>query len=380
MIYLDNAATTRPCPPAVAAVTRALADAWANPSSVHRAGLQARALVEAVRLQLAAYCGIEPAGVVFTSGGTEANHLAVLGLPLRSGTTRIVTSNAEHPSLGRAVERRRGAEVVRVPITSQGAIDLERLEAVLDASVGLVALFEGHNESGARNPVAEIGALVRRKAPRALLHLDSVQSFGKPSAPPFAAGVDSAAISAHKFHGPKGVGALLLRTRSALEAQQVGGGQEADRRSGTENVPGIAGLGGALTALTSTPAAAFTALEQRRRRLADGLVAAIPGCRVLAAGGPALPHIVSAILPGVRAEVVLHHLERESIVASAGAACHAGSHALSAALKALGLADDEIRATLRLSLSRDGDDGEIDTVLRVLPPIVAQLRSLGVAR
>ncbi len=380
MIYLDNAATTRPCVLAVTAVTRALTEAWANPSSAHRAGLTARATVEEVRLQLAAYCGIDPAGVVFTSGGTEANHLAVLGLPLRSGTTRIVTSNAEHPSLGRAVLRRRGAEVVRVPITPQGAIDLEQLEAALDASVGIVALFEGHNESGALNPVAEIVALVRRRAPRAFLHLDSVQAFGKPAAPPFAAGIDSAAISAHKFHGPKGVGALLLRTRSALEAQQVGGGQEADRRSGTENVPGIAGLGGALAALTATPAATFTALDQRRCRLAAGLVAAIPGCRVLASGGAALPHIVSAVLPGVRAEVVLHHLEREGIVASAGAACHAGSHALSAALKALGLADDEIRATLRLSLSRDGDDGEIDAVLRVLPPIVAQLRSLGASR
>jgi cysteine desulfurase len=380
MIYLDNAATTPPCAAAIAAIHSALTDIWANPSSSHRFGLGARAVIENVRSRLAEWCGIEPSGVVFTSGGTEANHLAVLGLPLRSGTTRIVTTNAEHPSLARSVERRRGAEVVRVPINRQGGVDLERLDSTLDERVGLVAVFEGHNESGARNPVQEIAAMVRRKAPRAFLHLDSVQAFGKPAPPPFAAGVDSAAISAHKFHGPKGVGALLLKTRSALEAQQVGGGQEADRRSGTENVPGIAGMGGALDSLSKAPPATFAALERRRQWLVEGLRDRIPGCRTLAEGGPALPHIVAAVIPGTRAEIVLHHLERAGIIASAGAACHAGTHSLSASLRAIGLADDEIRATLRLSLARDGTDSDVDAVLEALPPIVAQLRSLGASR
>lgn len=380
MIYLDNAATTRPCPEAIAAITAAVSESWANPSSSHRAGLAARAVVESARETIAAYCGLDPAGVVFTSGGTEANHLAVLGLPLRSGTHRVVTTHAEHPSLGRAAARRRGADVVAVRVTSRGAIDLDHLAALLDSHVGLVAVFEGHNETGARNPIPEIVALVRRSAPRALLHLDAVQSFGKPAPPPFALGIDSAAVSAHKLHGPKGVGALLLRTRTTLEAQQVGGGQEHDRRSGTENVPGIAGFGAAVAALAATPPAVFTALAARRERLAQELVARIPGTRILAAGGPSLPHIVAAVLPGVRAETVLHQLEKVGITASAGAACHAGSQALSPALKAVGLGDDEIRATLRVSLARDSSDADIDAVLRELPPIVAALRPLGAAR
>jgi cysteine desulfurase len=380
MIYLDNAATTRPLPAVVAAMTAALTDRWANPSSSHGAGLQSRAAVEAARESIARWCSLPKDGVVFTSGGTEANHLAVLGLPLRSGTTRIVSTNAEHPSLGRALQRRRDAEIVLVPITRQGAIDLERLDAALDATVGLVALFEGHNETGACNPIAEIVARVRRRSPRALIHVDAVQSFGKPGPPPFKLGVDSAAISAHKVHGPKGVGALLLQTRSQVEAQQAGGGQESDRRSGTENVPGIVGFGAAVDALAATPPAVFDAMRQRRDRLAREIVARIAGTRILADGGASLPHIVAAVLPGVRAEVVLHHLEREGITASAGAACHAGSHALSPALRAAGLGDDEIRATLRLSLARDTSDAEVDALLVVLPRLVAQIRTLGATR
>ncbi|MBL8842614.1 MAG: cysteine desulfurase [Planctomycetes bacterium] len=376
MIYLDNAATTRPLDAVAAAVLSALRQAWANPSSAHRAGLAARATVEEARATVAAYCGIEPHGVVFTSGGTEANHLAVLGLPLRSGTRRIVTTVAEHPSLGRAAALRRDAEVVTVRLLGNGSVDLDDLERHLDPSVGLVALFEGHNETGARNPIAAIVERVRRKAPRALLHVDAVQSFGKPAPPPFSLGVDSAAVSAHKVHGPKGVGALLLRTRTLLAPLQVGGGQEADRRSGTENVPGIVGFGAAVAALAATPAAAFAALAARRERLARELTARIPGARVLAAEGESLPHIVALVLPGVRSEVVLHHLEQRGIVASAGAACHAGSHALSPALRALGLADDEIRATLRLSLARDTSDAEIEAVIAALPPIVAELAAL----
>ncbi len=377
MIYLDSAATSRPLDAVVAAMHSCLRDCWANPSSAHRPGLAARTAVEEARATIASYCAIDPSGVVFTSGGTEANHLAVLGLPLRSGTTRIVTTVAEHPSLGRAVALRRDAEVTTIRITAQGAIDLDELERQLDPTVGLVALFEGHNESGARNPIGAIVEKVRRKAPRALLHLDAVQSFGKPAPPPFALGVDSAAISAHKVHGPKGVGALLLQTRTRLAPLQVGGGQESDRRSGTENVPGIVGFGAAVAALAAAPPGVFAQLAARRARLVHELTLRIPGSRVLAEGGDALPHLVAIVLPGVRSEVVLHHLERHEIVASAGAACHSGSHALSPALRALGLTDDQIRATLRLSLSRETSDAEIDAVLAILPPIVAQLASLA---
>src|SRR5262245_11479759 len=156
MIHLDNAATTRPTPAVVEAVQRALAEGWANPSSAHRPGLAARAIVEEARERLARYCGIAPDGVIFTSGGTEANHLAALGFPMRSKTSRIVASNAEHPSLGRALAARANVELVTAPLDASGVVDVGRLGELLDERVGLVALFHGHNEIGSRNPIAEI--------------------------------------------------------------------------------------------------------------------------------------------------------------------------------------------------------------------------------
>src|SRR5262245_1076088 len=176
MIYLDNAATTRPHPAAIDAVLVGLRDDFGNPSSRHRPGIEARRAVDDARESIARYCGIDPQGVVFTSGGTEANQLAALGLPLRSGTTKILSTNAEHPSLAKPLAARRGAELIQAPIGRDGTLDLARAAELLDEKVGLVALFEGHNETGARNPVAAIVELVRARAPRALIHFDCVQA------------------------------------------------------------------------------------------------------------------------------------------------------------------------------------------------------------
>jgi len=380
MIYLDNAATTRPAPEVQEAVGLALSRTWANPSSSHRPGLAARTLLEEARGAVAHYCRIPADGVVFTSGGTEANQLAALGLPLRSGTTRIVTTTAEHPSLARPAAARPGVELVQAPLAPSGVVDLGRLRGLLDRTVGLVALFEGHNEIGTRNPIAEIVAAVRERAPRALIHLDAVQSFGKPGPPPFHLGIDSAAISAHKVHGPKGAGALLLRTRTQLAPQLAGGGQEGDRRSGTENLPGIAGLAAAVGLLSRLTGEEHDRMRARGDRLREELKARIVDARLLASGALALPHIVVLVVPGARAEVVLHHLEDEGIVASAGAACHAGAHKLSPALLAAGLREEEIRSTLRLSLSRETTDAEIDATIDALPRVVTRVRAVGAAR
>jgi cysteine desulfurase len=377
MIYLDNAATTRPHPTVVEAVKTALESDWGNPSSRHALGLAARRLVDASRAAIASYCGIDPTGVVFTSGGTEANQLAAHGLPLRSRTRRIVTTNAEHPSLARPLRSRANAEVVEVPLARDGAVDLDRFREALDEQVGLVALFDGHNELGSRNPFDALVPLVRARAPRALIHVDCVQAFGKPSPPPFAAGIDSASISGHKIHGPKGVGALLLRTRTTLAPQILGGGQEQDRRSGTENVPGIAGLAQAVRLLAARRDEDHAAMRARRDRLLQELRRAIPELRVLADGDSALPHILALVIPGALADPVLHHLERDGICASAGAACHAGSKELSPAFRAAGLRDDEARSVVRLSLSRDTTDAEIALVAERLPAVVRTVRAVG---
>jgi cysteine desulfurase len=275
---------------------------------------------------------------------------------------------------------RKGAEVVEVGLDSSGVVDLERLASVLDRSVGLVAMFEGQNEIGSRNPVPVIVELVRRLAPRALVHLDSVQSFGKPAPPPFEAGIDSASISGHKVHGPKGIGALLLRTRTPLTPQLVGGGQEGDRRSGTENVPGIVGLGAAVEILARALPSDHAAMRTRRDRLERELVARIPGARVLATGPSSLPHVVTLVIPSAPGEVVLHHLERQGIAASAGAACHSAGAKLSPALLARGLREEEVRCTVRLSLSRETTDEEIEAATTALPRIAESVRVLGAAR
>jgi cysteine desulfurase len=379
MIYLDNAATTQPHPSVVLAVRTALETDWGNPSSRHALGLAARRLVDTSRDAIAAYCRIEPSGVVFTSGGTEANQLAALGLPLRSRTRRIVTTNAEHPSLARPLRTRADAEIVEVPLAGDGAIDLDRFTAALDEQVGLVALFDGHNELGSRHDFDVLVPLVRARSPRALIHVDCVQAFGKPRPPPFAAGIDSAAISGHKIHGPKGIGALLLRTRTTLAPQLLGGGQEQDRRSGTENVPGIAGLAQAVRLLAALRDQDHAAMRARRDRLLAELRRALPGLRVLADGASALPHILALVLPGTLADPVLHHLERDGICASAGAACHAGSRELSPAFRAAGLGDEEARSVVRLSLSRETTDAEIAQVAARLPEVVRTVRAVGAA-
>ncbi len=379
-IYLDNAATTRAHPEVVETMVQALGDGFGNPSARHGRGIQARRRLEDARETIAHYAGIAPEGVVFTSGGTEANNLAARGFPMRSGTQRILTSAAEHPSLRRPLQARTDGVVELVNLTPHGTMDLDDLEGRLDEDVGLVATFEGQNEIGCRQPVNEISKRVRLQAPRAFLHLDSVQAFGKPGAPPFDPGISSASISGHKIHGPQGTGALLLNTRSTPASLLLGGGQESDQRSGTENLPGILGLAKAVELLAQRTRSDDEAWQRRRERFEEQLRQSISGLHILAHDAPRLPHIVAVVIPGTLAEVVLHHLEQEGVLASAGAACQASKSQLSPALVAMGMPPENIRGTLRLSLSRQTTDEELDHVVACLPGIVDKLRSLGAIR
>jgi cysteine desulfurase len=340
-IYLDNAATTAPAPAVVEAMRHALEVGFANPSSRHRPGLEARRLVEEARATIARYAGLRPEGVIFTSGGTEANNLAGRGWPLRSGTRRVLTSAAEHPSVAAALELRPDARPEAVPLGPDGTLDLDELATRLDEKVGLVAVFEGQNEIGSRNPVAAIAALVQERAPRALLHLDCVQSFGKNEPPPFALGIASASISGHKIRA------------------------------------GIVGLASAVALLEQRSAADKAALVDLRIRLERGILAALPGARLLAADACRLPHIVTVVLPGARGEVVVHHLEQHAIYASTSAACHSRKSELSPALLALGLTPEEVRSTVRLSLSPTTTATEVERVLRVLPSVVSRVQALS---
>ena len=375
-IYLDNAATTRPDAAVLAAMQWALQEGFANPSARHTWGMQVRDAIDDARARIADAVGISPDGVIFTSGATEANNLAASGFPLRSGTRRAITSPAEHASLLGPMQRHH-PHLDFVRITSDGIIDLDHFADLLGDDVGLVALYEGHNEIGSVNPTHEIARLVQAKAPRAFLHMDTVQSIGRPDMPGFSSGVTSASVSAHKIHGPKGIGALLVDTRSPLQPQIIGGGQERGLRGGTENVPGILGFAVAMQQLANKTAAEHEALSQQKATFSDEIVHRIAGTRALGATEHSLPHILSIVFDGALGEVILHHLEMQGVLASTGAACQAAKREVSPALRALGLSSEEVRSTVRFSFSKDTTCDEVKRVLELLPPIVEKVRRLG---
>ena len=374
-VYLDHAATTPPSAEVVAAVHLGLTGYFANPSAAHGAGVRVRRRLEEERESIARFCGIEPRGVVFTSGGTEANQLAVFGAPRRRRTRRLLTSNAEHPSLRAATRGATDLEVHELPIDSGGTIPLDTFEAALDDDVALVAVFEGHNEIGSRQPIEALSRLVRERAPRAWIHIDSVQAFGKFGPPPLHC-VDSAAISAHKVRGPKGIGALLLADPDReLRAQIVGGGQESGRRSGTENVPGVLGFGQAVRELGGVSAEERCRRIELRDLLRDAVRDRVPAARILGDPQAALPHIVAVCIPGLLAKPALHHLEERGVIAAAGAACQARKDRVSHAFTALGLSIEEARSTLRFSLGRTTTRDDIVWAVNALVDTVAQLRA-----
>ncbi len=334
-LYLD-ANATEPLRPGARAAAIAALDVTGNPSSVHAAGRAARRLLETAREQLGARFGAAPADIVFTSGATEANALAIHGL---GQGRRVLAGATEHPSVLAA-----GPEAV--PVLPDGRLDLAALEAVLASGPpALVCLMAANNETGVIHPVAEAAGICRRYG--ALLHVDAVQAAGRLPVSLAALGADSLAISGHKIGGPKGAGALLLRPGLALPALIPGGGQERGRRGGTEALPAIAGLGAAA-------AEADPAQVGRLAALRDAIEAAClaEGARVAGAAAPRLPNTTSLILPGAPAETQVIALDLAGVRVSAGSACSSGKVARSHVLAAMGL-EAEVGAAIRVSLPWD---------------------------
>ena len=379
--YLDNAATTR-CDPRVAeAVERFLLEEYGNPSSVHPLGVRAARALREARETLARLLDADPSGIVFTSGGTEANNLAVLGFAraLRSRGKHLVVSAIEHPSVlgaARALEGE-GFETTVVPVDRAGRVDPARIASALRAETVFVAVMLANNEIGTVEPVAEIARAVRAGAPRAAFHVDAVQAFGKIPVSIRAIGADSISLAAHKIHGPKGVGALVLASGRKPAALLFGGGQEANLRSGTENLPGIVGF--ALAASLAVEALETEAPRVRglREKLARGLAVALPD--LVRNGDPerSVPTILSAVFPGVPGEVLLHHLEARGVYVSTGAACHAKQADSSHVLLACGLPEEVVRSTIRFSLGRFTTEGDVSRAIGAVPALVAELRALA---
>jgi len=361
MIYLDNAATTRVRPEVRAAMDPLLDCDYGNPSSLHAAGRRARRALEDARETAAAVLGADPKEIIFTSGATESNTLAIAGAAeaLRSRADHLVTTTIEHPSVLETFARleKQGWKVTRVPVDGSGVVDPARVAAVVTPRTALISVMTVNNEVGTIQPIAAI----RRAAPGVLLHTDAAQAIGKVAVN--LRDADLVTFSAHKIHGPKGVGGLWIRKGTPLAPQLVGGGQEFEKRAGTENVAGAVGLAAGMKL------AAPGRMEELLERLRRGLGAPVAEHRA--------PHILNVPFEGVDGEALILALDAAGICISSGSACASGSTKPSHVLTAMGLPADVIKSSVRFSLSMLTTDEDIDGALRIVPGVVERLRKIS---
>jgi cysteine desulfurase len=374
LIYLDHNAITPVRPEAKDAVRAAL-EIFGNPSSTHRAGRAARDLLDHARAQVAGAIGAAPGEIVFTSGATEGAALAVRGVLAAAGPgrRRLVVTAVEHPcvlSLARTLERD-GTPVTVVPVDRRGLVDPDAFRAALADDVALACAMRANNETGVLLPVPALAAAAREVG--APLLCDAVQAVGKIEVDVRTLGAALVLLTGQKLGGPRGAGALFVATGTRL-APLLGGEQERGRRAGTENLPGIAGLGAAIEAAVRNRAQEAERLAALRDRLEAELAVAAPPARVNGAGAPRLPGTTSMVLDGCDAEALLVALDLEGVCASAGSACHSGSTRPSGVLLAMGISEADARATLRFSLGWTTSAEEVDEALRIIPPLVARVR------
>jgi len=370
LAYLDHAATTPLRPEALEAMLPYLTDRFGNPSGSHAVSRVARRAVDEARDTVAECLGCEPGEVVFTSGGTESDNLALAGVQRHRGGT-VVCAATEHHAVLHAVTALGGRVVA---VGGDGVIDLDALAAAVGDDTAVVSVMLANNEVGTVQPLAEVAALVRRLAPGAVVHTDAVQAFAWLDVATLAAPAELVAVSAHKFGGPKGVGALVVRSGVVLDPLFHGGGQERERRSGTHNVAGIVGMAAAMRATVEGREATVARVGALRDRLADGLLAAVPGA---VETGPRAGRVAGSChlrFPGVESEALLVLLDDAGVCASAGSACASGAMEPSHVLAAMGVPRPEARSSLRLSLGPTTTDDEVDLALKVVPEAVGRLR------
>lgn len=376
--YFDNSATTRCYPEVAEIVVKTMTEDFGNPSAMHLKGVEAEKYVREAAQTLAKILKVNEKEIIFTSGGTESNNLALFGgadANKRSGN-HIITTSVEHAAVGQPVERleQMGYEVTIVPVDHRGVVQLEALEKALRPDTILVSTMYVNNEVGAVMPVEEIAKLVHEKSPKALYHVDAIQAFGKYRIYPKKAGIDMLSVSSHKIHGPKGVGFLYINEKARIQPQILGGGQQAGMRSGTDNVPGIAGLGVAAKMVYTDFDKKIEHMYQLKERLAEGFLK-LPDVRLngmeIREGAP---QILSASFLGVRSEVLLHTLEEKGIYVSAGSACSSHKRKAAGTLSAMGMKAAQRESTLRFSFSEENTFEEVDYVLEVIGQVLPMLR------
>jgi cysteine desulfurase len=378
-VYFDYNATTPLAPEVVDAVVASTRDLFGNPSSVHAFGQQAKAALDEARSAVAALIGADASEVVFTAGGTEANNFALRGAAEAleaTGRRHLVTSAIEHESVLNTLKAlaRRGWRTTLVPVGRSGTVEPQRVQDALADDTAIVSVMQANNEIGTIQPIAEISSLAHARG--ALMHTDAVQSAGKLPVDVRRLGVDLLSLSAHKFNGPKGAGALWIRRGTRLLPILTGGKHERNRRAGTENVPAIVGLGVAARLAASKLDNEATRLATLRNRLEAGILAAVPGTSVNGEGAERVPNTTNISFDRVEAESLLIALDLEGVAVSTGSACSSGTLEPSHVLRAMGLSPHRTQNSLRFSLGLFSTEAEVDRVVAAIPPLVQKLRGL----
>ena len=379
--YLDHNATTPVMPAVLEAMTSVFREDFGNASSVHAFGQAAKRRLEEARRQVARILGAQPNEIVFTSGGTEADNLAILGL-VRYDTRpvkHVITSAIEHPAVLETCAQleREGVEVTRLPVNSQGLVDPDDVRRALRRHTVLISIMHANNELGTIQPIADIARLAREAG--VWMHSDGVQALGKIRVHVADLGVDLYSISAHKIYGPKGVGALFVRQGVPLGRIQFGGHHERDRRPGTENVPGAVGLAAAVSLMQSDFEQEAARLAGLRDRLEQGILERVPNVSVNGRGAPRVPNTSSLCFHGVDGEALLIALDLAGFAVSSGAACSSGASEPSHVLTAIGLERKDARSSLRFSLGRLNTEDQIERLIEAVAEAVARLRALAPA-
>ena len=376
--YLDNSATTKVSENVVNLMVKVMSDDYGNPSSLHMKGVEAEKYIKESKDIIAKLLKVDAKEIIYTSGGTESNNLAVIGAAFankRAGN-RIITSSIEHPSVLATMKylEDNGFEVIYLPVDNKGVVDMEALKGAMTAETILVSIMHINNEIGVIEPVEEISKYIKSVNPNVVFHVDAIQSFGKLIIHPRKMGIDLLSVSGHKIHGPKGIGFLYASSKVKLKPIIFGGGQQKGMRSGTENVPGIAGIGLAAKEAYENFEEKISKMIELKDYFIDR-VTSIENVLVNSSKGEeGAPHVISVSFIGVRSEVMLHSLEDKNIYISSGSACSSNKPSVSATLKGIGLKLEQIDSTVRFSLSYDTTKEELDYAVDTIASMIELLR------
>lgn len=376
-VYLDNSSTTKVLDEAAQTVFDIMTVHFGNPSSLHGKGIEAEKIMKQAREKVAQVLGVDPGEIYFTSGGTESNNWAIKGAAhsLRRQGNHIIATYIEHPSVlevFKALENE-GFKATYIKVNKEGFIDINELKNSLTPETILVSVMYVNNEVGSIQPIEDIAEIIKTHNKNILFHVDAVQAFGKMPLVPNLKGIDLLSLSGHKIYGPKGIGALFVRDKVRIEPLLHGGGQESGLRSGTENMPGIAGLGVAAEACFNNMINWQSKMQELKKYLKDGILKEIPGAVL---NGPAIgaPHILNISFLGTRGEILLHALEAKGIYVSTGSACSSHKSGTSHVLRALGKSPEEQDSALRFSLSPFLSLDDMDYTIQVLTEEVKEIR------